>query len=257
MEKRKIVDLFVIGLFVALGAFFTLYFKTNLTVSVFFYFILPIIYLVIRGKFNYKKIFFTTILWTLIFGILDVITNANKGWFVPDEQLLLKYKIFGWAPLLEVVWFGLLIFFILLFYEHFIEERRVTKISKRAKWAVLMLILTTVFILILFWTSMIDKIRYVYLFIWGIYFIPPIIYLLFKKAHFIKKLVLATIPFFIINLIFELTSLYAGHWSFPGEYIGTVILFGLSFAFEEFLFFIVLAAAAILSYYELFIDDMK
>jgi hypothetical protein len=65
------------------------------------------------------------------------------------------------------------------------------------------------------------------------------------------------IPFFFINLLYELSSVYAGHWSFPGEYIGQVTLFGIAFAFEEFLFWIILASTAMLAYYELFSDDMK
>ena len=61
----------------------------------------------------------------------------------------------------------------------------------------------------------------------------------------------------MVYLAYEVTAFYLGQWHFPGEYIGTVILLGASFPLEEFIIWIVLSAAVVLSYYELFIDDFK
>jgi hypothetical protein len=256
MQKRKIIDLIVIGLLVVIGAALAFTLKTNLAISTLFFYILPIVWLLFRGKFRYKKIIITTIVWGAIFGILDIISSVNGAWFIPESQLILKTKLFAGVSIIEVLWFSILIFFILLFYEHFIE-RETAKISKRFKWAELILAITTIFIIALLSSGIFDKIKYVYLIIWGAYFIPPILYILLFRPSLIKKFVLVMIPFFFINLLYELSSVYAGHWSFPGEYIGQVTLFGIAFAFEEFLFWIILASTAMLAYYELFSDDMK
>jgi hypothetical protein len=48
-----------------------------------------------------------------------------------------------------------------------------------------------------------------------------------------------------------------GQWSFPGKFIGWIDLFGVRFPFEEFLIWIVLGAAGVLAWYELFDDRTK
>jgi hypothetical protein len=61
----------------------------------------------------------------------------------------------------------------------------------------------------------------------------------------------------LINLVIELVGLHSGYWTFPGEYIGVVSLMGATFPIEEFFFYVILSSATIISYYELFVDDMK
>jgi hypothetical protein len=48
-----------------------------------------------------------------------------------------------------------------------------------------------------------------------------------------------------------------GQWIFPGEYVGIINLFDLSFPFEEFLFWIMISSMGFLTYYELFVDDER
>lgn len=49
-----------------------------------------------------------------------------------------------------------------------------------------------------------------------------------------------------------------GQWTFPGDqFIGWVNMLGVRFPFEELLFWFMLAAIGILSYYEFFDDNRK
>jgi len=87
--------------------------------------------------------------------------------------------------------------------------------------------------------------------------VPPLVYLSHKNPKIIKKLIYLTIPLFFINMAHELTAIKVGQWIFPGQYIGSITLFGLTFPFEEFLFYIILGAAAAVVYYEIFFDDVE
>ena len=90
----------------------------------------------------------------------------------------------------------------------------------------------------------------------GLAFIP-FAYIIQKDPKLLPK-ALVMIPFFaIMYLVCELVSLHQGLWSFPGQYIGTVTLAGLSFPIEEFFFWIISSSAISVAYYEYLIDDEK
>jgi hypothetical protein len=61
----------------------------------------------------------------------------------------------------------------------------------------------------------------------------------------------------MVYLSFELAALETNLWSFPGHYIGTVSVFGLTFPFEELFFWVLSSSTAAAAYYEYFIDDGK
>jgi len=83
----------------------------------------------------------------------------------------------------------------------------------------------------------------------------PFFYVIFKKPKLLGKLLKAGLFNVFLFLSFELTALHLDQWRFPGEYIGTVQIFGLIFPLEEFVIWIILGTPIILSYYELFVDD--
>ncbi len=258
MNKRLVFDGFVIALIVIIGTIITLKYEPILWWSAAFFVALPPVYLLLRGKFNYKKVFITAFISSLIIYIIDFLINASKGWAIPNEQLFLGWRIFWGTPVEEFLWFFFNFLFVILLYEHFVEREKVKKISNHFKYLITILIIVSIIVFsILFFTNFENQIKYVYLVTCSIYFLPPLIYVLIKNPQFIKKFFLVTIPFFLISLIHEITALKNGYWFFPGEYIGSITLFGLNFPFEEFFFYLVIMASSVLSYYELFFDDMK
>ena len=61
-----------------------------------------------------------------------------------------------------------------------------------------------------------------------------------------------------MNFIYDIAALKLGWWTFPGtEFIGWISIAGVSFPIEEFIFWIILFALGVLSYYEYFDDDEK
>ena len=85
----------------------------------------------------------------------------------------------------------------------------------------------------------------------------PFVIIFFKKP----KLVWHTVPmiayFFFVYLAHEITALHLDQWRFPGDYIGLVHMFGVSFPIEEFVFWIILSSLIGSIYYELSFDNQK
>ncbi len=95
---------------------------------------------------------------------------------------------------------------------------------------------------------------------WGtILLIIPLLIVLFIYPKLSSKFFKTGVYFFLMAMIYELTALKLGWWHFPREtkFIGWVSILGLQFPFEEFFFWMILCAMAILSYYEFFADDRK
>ena len=62
--------------------------------------------------------------------------------------------------------------------------------------------------------------------------------------------------FLFYSLLYEITAMKLGWWSFPGEYIGLVTILE-TFPIEEFIFWILLFAMAVLTFFEYTEDDEK
>ncbi|MGH7245732.1 MAG: hypothetical protein ACREGI_02235, partial [Candidatus Levyibacteriota bacterium] len=87
--------------------------------------------------------------------------------------------------------------------------------------------------------------------------LPVFLLFIIKHTFLWVKFIKMNVFLFFIFLTFELEGLKNNYWYFPGKYIGSVSLFGLTFPMEEFIFFMVLSTSIILSFYELYVDDEK
>jgi hypothetical protein len=235
-----------------------LYFQVRFLTSTLLFFAVPAIYLFIRRPKQLKRLWASVLAGTLVAFIIDFLAEFNRAWsWAPDGQLVFPNKLFGIIPFDVLIWYFLWILFTMVYYEHFFEHEKTTKISRRFKS--ILAFFTTVLVLLIaaFYTNPeLLSFRYAYLMI-GILGAIPFFFLILKKPHLIGKLLKAGIFNIFLFLSFELTALKLDQWRFPGEYIGTMTLFGLVFPLEEFVFWIVLGTPIILAYYELFIDDGK
>jgi len=254
--KRKLIDLIVLILIIIVSTFLILQFRVKPLVSTIFYFIIPAIYLCLREKKNYKKIFVASVIFGLLFAfVFDLLATFNNAWLV--HQLVFPYKIFGIVPIDDMIWFFFLVFLATTFYEHFLDDEKHKTISKHFKYALIPSILIFIATIIIFIISPnILRFSYSYLILGSIATIP-LFYILYLKPKLIHKFLKLSIFFSFLYLIFELTALKLGQWGFYGQYIGTVEFSGLKFPFEEFFFWIGISAPTLISYYEIFIDDEK
>ena len=228
-------------------------------VTTFLYFVVPSVYLLWRYRLNTKKILAGSLLIGIVIPLsFDILINFNQAWFVPDDQLLISFRLFGFYPIDEIIWFFFVALYAILFYEIFVDYERTKRLSPNfvpalAVW--LFAILLTVLSVVLLGEPKIHN--YPYLLIVGPFSLPPIIYVLSLRPRLAYKFVIPTVFFFFVAFNFEIVALTLGNWEFMSSYISLLEIFGRAIPVEEFVYWILLYPATAISYYELLVDDGK
>jgi len=149
--------------------------------------------------------------------------------------------------------------FVIVFYEHFLDDERHPRLSKSHSKALLFIVLVIfiVFILHVFNPSILNT-SYFYLKAGLAAIIFPLIFAFFNPK-IIRKFAPLAVFFFFVWLASECIGLHNGNWIFPAtnQYVGSVTLLGVVFPFEEVFFWFMWYPAVIVAYYEYFIDDRR
>src|SRR4051812_47525232 len=125
MSKSLKLDFWVVILMELLSIPIILTFNIRPLTSALFLFIIPTVYLFLRRKKPIKELIVGSALIGIGFGFtFDIIASANNAWSEMGPQLIFNYRIFGFLPVDEPIWFILWALFILVFYEHFYEKNR-------------------------------------------------------------------------------------------------------------------------------------
>lgn len=257
----KRLDLLVITVLVGAAGILTLAAQPKLLVSAFLFFVVPACYLHLKKRFNYKKIVAAILSMGISLSALDFVMTSNRGWWLPRDQMLVFPGIDGFWSLDNTVWSFFFIFFLISFYEYFLDDERSKKISKHFRYFVWLPIIVTCISgsFILFFPPLTHPvIPYAYL---ALLFLPvfvPIALLILKKPNALEllgKFTLASGFFFFVDMTHELTALHTHQWYFPGQYIGIISVTGVTFPIEELVLFITFSTFSFLAYYELFVDD--
>ncbi len=253
IKKKKRVDILVVSLMIIISNIVSLIFNLKpLFTGIFL--LIPSFYMVFREKKNLKKIFIATFLYGFLAGfIFDFFEVFNKSWVV---NAILP-KVLGIMPLDNLIGYIIMSFLMILFYEHFLDDERNKKISKNFILGLLPFLLVFFSLIAIFLTNpSVLKIPYAYL-IGGLFaIIFPIIFSFFKP-RIIPKFLVMFVYFFFVWLLTEIVAVKTGAWTYPGEYIGLINLFGVTFPIEELFFWCMWYASSITAYYEFFIDDQK
>lgn len=211
-------------------------------------------FLIRKKKMNWKRIIPATIVLGGVIGFtIDFISELTKTWTV--IKLIFPYKIFGVAPIDNTLWFIMMTFYTLIFYEYFITHEKKKGLSKHFKF-LLIASVSVVFILIgifLLKPSSL-QITYPYLTL-GIAAITLPVLMGFLKPKIFNKMLLIGIYFFFLYFTFEIIAVGNQFWVFNGKYIGTISFFGLVFPFEELFFWMMFYAPTLVAFYEEFVDD--
>lgn len=263
-RKNEWLDIAVLLLLAFIAAFITERFNTKTLISMFLFFVVPAIYLLLkRGHLNSLKIFVTTIVIGITGGAVDAAITANKGWWIPETQLVFHQRFFGiWNIDNTLCYMGGMLY-IVVFYEYFLDVQRHRKLSRRFHYFAWLPIITSVTLVVFatIFPNLLSNIRYAYLTLALPFVVVPIILLFVLGRRNILELLgkfsLVSIFFFIVTLTNEITALRGGQWIFPGEYIGTVHLAGVIIPIEEFMMYIMMFAFTGLAYYEIFVDDLS
>jgi len=258
MDKvlNRRIDLILVFVILGITAGISVGFNLRPLLTAILYLGLPTIYLVIREKKNWPKIFWGIVFLGIIVGfVFDFVVTFNRGWIVTVTHLVFPWKILNILPLDELIGWALMTLFIIVFYEHFLDDERNTRISKNLKWALIPFTSALMFLLIIYFINpTFLYVSYTYLLGGIVAIIFPLALSLYKTRFLAKFLKLGAF-FFIAFFVLELVCLKNGDWTFPAEYISVVKFFGFTFPFEELFFWMMFYAATVVSYYEFFIDD--
>lgn len=235
--------------------------EANFFVSTLLFLGVPSVFLSFLNSQKIKKVtIFSLFFGTPISIILDYIMEATGGWYVP-YSIFDPFRLFNLVTIDLVLWGVLEAYLILIFYETFLDKNCSPKsyYPKLKYIFIAFFIAFGVFTLLFIFSPEVLEINYFYLNL-GITLavIPPAL-MLVKFPRFWNKFLNIAVYFFLFNFVYEITAIKLGQWSFPAEdqLIGVVEFLGARFAFEELLFWMILTAVSVVSFYEFFDDDRK
>lgn len=255
-HQKSLMDLLVIITLVLVSIPIAIFGKVNFLTSTLLFFGLPSAYLIWRRPQNLKKATLAGVILGLVLGFsFDFVAEFNHAWgwgadfFLPVQL--------GVVSLDVLVWFFLWVFLVVAYYEYFVERDRSTKISPNAKWVLLVGVVIDL-IVVLEWkfapSLLVLGHAYAEL---GTITVIVCVLLLLKNPGLVHK-VLRVLPFFIfMYFAYEMTALYLNLWTFPGAYLGSVLVGSLRFPLEELVFWIIASSTIVATYYEFSIDDGK
>jgi hypothetical protein len=183
--------------------------------------------------------------------VVDYIAHLTNTWYLYNTLP----RILTYVSIEDVAWAVAWIFFTIMFYEHFLHHRVSEKLwNPRMKpIAIALILLTIIFALVAVNFSHLLYIPYFYLVMGCVAILIPVLVEAFEYPRILVTFLGTGAYFFYFHIIYEIAGLKLRWWSFPGtQFIGHVTIFGLTFPFEEFLFWIILGGFMVLSYFRLF-----
>ena len=253
-KKSKQVDLVVVSLIFIIASSASLIFNFKPLIVGIVTLLIPSLYLLFRKSENLLKIIIAVAVFGGLFGfIFDFIVTLNNGWIVSD--LVVPFRLFDFYPLVDdILGFMLMTLFIITFYEHFLDDYRIKKISSSIWRAIIPALIAIVLILVLYFINPnILSVPYVYL-VFGTLAIVKLVQVGISQKRFLLKFLYMSIFFFFVWFTLELICLSNGGWKFTGQYVGIININNLIFPIEEFVFWFILYAATIVAYYENYED---
>ena len=253
-KTHTLRDLLIVSVLISTGPIFTLLFNLPPLIGGFFLTVPASLYMMLTKPKHLFKILIAVLILGLVFGaVFDFFATLGKAWDV--TRLVIPIRILGVEPIDNILGYGLMTLLIVSFYEHFIHHDRNNKISKNLRLAIVPPVLALLAIFFLYPVSQLGfYTKYTYLFGGLAALIFPV-YICIKKPSHIIKYVEVGVFFSFVWFFSEIAALKTNGWVFLGEYIGQVNAFGVVFPLEEFIFWMLLYAGALVAYYEFYIEE--
>ncbi len=248
-KKLRLIGLFVYILLACLVVYFL---EPVYLLSIIIVLVPPSIVNFLWLKKSRQKILIFSIVSTFLFAFaIELSSRLANTW---DVQSTLP-RVLGIIPLENMLFAFLNIFWVLSFYEYFVD-RETKNISKKFKYLVMMFL---VFSLIIFGAYIYNPeiIAMNYFTTAIIILIIPSIIIFGKNPSILKKTLLPTLFFAFVFFVYEIVSLKIGSWWWPGEYLKTFIVFGKVFPLDDIIIWYFLSTITLIGGYEFFADNSK
>jgi hypothetical protein len=253
LNKKKRQRLIFLFAYVVLACILVYFWRPVYLVSIILVLVPPAVLNFLWLKKSRFKILLFSILTTLLFAPpVEMAARLADAW---DVQSILP-RLFGIAPLENILFAFLNFFWVLAFYEYFVDRDLKRRISKRFRFIILGYILLFLSVFSIFFIAPnLLAVNYVLLAL--IILLIPGVIMFYFNPKLLKKTWLPTVFFALVFFIYEVVSLIVGSWWWPGEYILPINLVGNIFPLDDVIIWYFLSTPVLIGGYEFFVDDNK
>ena len=255
LPKKKAMDLVFLSIYYLFVFWFVLSAEPGLIIGHLLYFIFPGLYLVVRyWRLNYHAFLFSITAGFLTGFPFQVMAELNNVW----DYHLPFFDFFQVAGLrmLPIAWYVIWIGFTISAYSVFFDKHlhqipknhRFWKIHYRFLLVSAAVLAGCMFLLLSYPNAFI--MQHPYLIFGTLIFVLPSLAILYLHPHLLKDVAKATIFFALFALVYELIGLQVGWWTYPGQYVASLPIFGLAVPIEEVVLWILVGSLWVLVTYE-------
>lgn len=254
MSKQKKKKILFMASYVLIACIFVYLLKPVYLVSIFIVLVPPSIANFLWLKESRFKIFIFSLLTTILFAPpVEIMARLANSW---DVQSILP-RLFGIAPLENMLFAFINFFWVLSFYQYFIEEKEENrKISRRFIYLIALYVLLSAIVYTLLFISP-DIISLDYHLIALLILIVPGIIIFYKRFSLLKKTWLPTLFFAYVFFVYEFVAMLIGNWWWPGDYLFTINFFGQVFPLDDVVIWYFLSTPVLIGGYKFFVDKDK
>lgn len=183
---------------------------------------------------------------------IELMTRVADDWDVAS----VFPRLFGYIPIENMIFAFFNFFWVLSFYEYFINGDVNKNISGKFKYLVGLYCVFMFLVLALFLYDR-ELIKMNYFTMSVPILIIPSIFIFSLYPRLIKKTIIPTIFFAFVFFIYEMISMDLGHWWWPGKYLFSFNINGLVFPLDDVVIWYLLSTPTLIGGYEFFINDSK
>lgn len=252
VAKKRQMDVAFVLVWPILASLLSFLFDVNVLGATLFFLIIPGVYLSFRNpKCVARAALFSLISLPALFSV-EYFAIKNGAWFFNANELILP-DFFNTVAFEAVIWYFAWFFLVIMYYEHFLDKDAHTKLGgPRLKYMLFAFMGCLVFTLVIAINNLPHYVPYYYLVFCLLLILTPIVLVLHYNPSLFTKFAKVTLYFTYLHFVMDFTHIKLGHWSYPGEFIGWFQIFGAALPAEELIFWVVLSAAAIVSWYYYF-----
>lgn len=253
MNQKKVGQLLLLLFYVFFASIFIWWLEPKYIFTVIIVLVPPALLNFFWLKRSRLKILFFSLAATLLFAPpVELCARLADVW----EVQTIFPEILGYIPIENMIFAFLNFFWVLTFYEYFVDNDTSSKISARFKYLVGLFCLASVTVYTLYaYDHQLVTLNYFQLAL-VVLFIPAVL-IFGKKPELIKKTILTTLFFAIVFFVYELVALKIGNWWWPGEYLYTFTVWGEVFPLDDIIIWYFLSTPVLIGGYEFFADDWK
>jgi hypothetical protein len=254
LQNNKLLIMLALFLYVIMASFLVYLLEPPYYLAICIVLGVPSLFNFLLLKKGKTKILIFSLVTTFLFALpIELMARMADAWDVASMFV----RPFGLIPLENMLFAFLNFFWILSFYEFFLDtQKEKLGINKRFKILVLIYLFLSIIVYGLFFYNP-EIIKTDYHIIALIFLVPILIILGFKTPKLIKKTLIPTAFFALIFFVYELVSLLIGHWWWPGYYLWPIFISGIIFPVDDIVIWYLLSTPALILGYEFFADDNK